>query len=159
VPAEAAVKLDQPAPVVSIDATWSFEVNETVCRAMASAGRTLLQVASRPGENLQVDLQLENNSSVSVRTHSNAFTIGFSSNSEKWQWRLRAAASRMLRTTLPPTELSLAQILTMLQGGTISFTAGGRSHEMLRLPPAGNAAIKWFGCVRRMTAATRREDS
>ncbi len=133
-----------------LDATWSFAVSESTCSARASAGTTTLAIdiaedgtvviEAAPGADTAAYLR-------AARHHSPQLRVA--AEGETWQWRLRANKSHRLEARLAPSEASLARILLMLRGGTVTMSAPPAPEHALRLAPAESSGAAWFACAKR----------
>jgi hypothetical protein len=147
----ATVKPVRPRP--PLNATWSFEVDETACIARATAGATKFRIAVSNAGAITIDLAPGSDGDAYLhaaqRHHAQ---IKIAAAGANWRWLASPAPPAKLSANLPPSKTSLAQILLLLEGGNLTLNADHLPDRVLHVPPAESAGAEWFACAKERAA-------
>lgn len=132
-----------------LDATWSFEVGETVCAAHASAGAIGLgiEIGDDGAIVIMAAPGADNAAYLRAARHKKAL-LRVEAEGENWPWRLNATPAHRLEAQLAPSKAALARILLMLRGGIATMSAAGAPDHALHLAPAGVSGAAWLACAK-----------
>ncbi len=145
-PAPPVAKPQHPLP--PLDAVWSFDIGDTACAALASAGATSLRLSVAANGTIVIAVAPGGDTAPYGHASRPPPRLKVAAEGETWRWRLRPAPARVLETRLAASKVALAQILLMLHGGQAVLSAEHTPDRILRLPPAGQSGAAWFACAR-----------